>query len=105
MSKIKLCKYLIRQLCSNFKVLKKLQGTLHICSVIAALELLKNLYSLAFCKCNNMYYGPASFFFILVMEHSGNHPKKAQKGSSIETTSYSKSLKTGENLAEMKKPD
>jgi hypothetical protein len=52
-----------------------------------------------------MYYGPASFFFILVMEHSGNHPKKAQKGSSIETTSYSKSLKTGENLAEMKKPD
>jgi hypothetical protein len=23
-----------------------------------------------------MYYGPAFFFFILVMEHSGNHPKK-----------------------------
>ncbi len=78
MSKIKLCKYLIRQLCSNFKVLKKLQGTLHICSVIAALELVKNLYSLSFCKCYNMYYGPALFFFILVMGHSGNQPKKAQ---------------------------
>jgi uncharacterized membrane protein len=25
------------------------------------------------------------FFFIMVMEHSGNHPKKAQKGFSIET--------------------
>jgi hypothetical protein len=33
------------------------------------------------------------------MEHSGNHPKKAQKGFSIETTSYWKTLKTGENLA------
>ncbi len=43
MSKIQLCKYLIHQLCSNFKVFEKLQGTLHICSVIAALELVKKI--------------------------------------------------------------
>ncbi len=88
----------------NSSTMIKLQGTLQVCWVIAALELVRNLYSSAFCKCNNMYYGPAFFFFIFVMEHSGNHPKKAQKGFSIETTSYSKTLKTGENLAK-KKPD
>jgi hypothetical protein len=42
----------------NSSTMFKLQGTLQVCSVIAALELVKILYSLAFCRCNNMYYGP-----------------------------------------------